>query len=423
MEQFIKKVSIIIPAYNVEAYISECLDSILCQTLSDIEIICIDDLSTDSTWDILSEYSRQNNNILLIRQEKEGPGVARNKGIQRASGKYVCMMDADDYYPDSNVLEKLYFLAEENSALLCGGNIVDEYPDGRREPTLGNFEAVGFHDSRIEPRLYGQTRFLYKRSFLFENDIKYLPYVRFEDPPFVLKSILKAKKYYTITDYVYVRRTGYKKPKTDYNIAIGVLSGILDCIKTARKYDLVEFYREEMEILLENCNVYFHPFAASGDTGIWELINQIIAIPDGWTDRRREFPSTHDEYLRYIDNCFEVKRICKQAKRIVLYGAGKVAEMLLKYKWIDNTRIESVVVSKKESDKLFEGHSLKEISEYSGYKGDAVFILAGSEKNTAEMERKIRECHIENYVVVTPRIISFVEDVCGETNGDTQRKR
>ena len=106
------KVSVIIPVYNVEDYLRECLDSVINQTLKDIEIICIDDGSTDNSLEILKEYAQRDNRIFIIDRENRGVGKSRNEGIEKANGEFVCFIDPDDLYPTNDILEKL--LNEDN---------------------------------------------------------------------------------------------------------------------------------------------------------------------------------------------------------------------------------------------------------------------------------------------------------------------
>ena len=101
------KVSVIIPVYNAERYLAECLDSITGQTLKDIEIICISDGSTDRSYDILQKYQEQDSRILLIWRENRGYGYTMNEGIARASGEYIGIVEADDYAA-LNMYEELY---------------------------------------------------------------------------------------------------------------------------------------------------------------------------------------------------------------------------------------------------------------------------------------------------------------------------
>lgn len=109
------KVSVIIPVFNVEEYLKQCLDSVVHQTLKDIEIICVNDSSTDKSLDILEEYAKIDRRIRVITQPNAGAGAARNKGMDVATGKYLSFLDADDFF-ELNMLEKAYEMAEADQS-------------------------------------------------------------------------------------------------------------------------------------------------------------------------------------------------------------------------------------------------------------------------------------------------------------------
>jgi glycosyltransferase involved in cell wall biosynthesis len=91
-------ISIIIPVYNAEKYLNKCLESVINQTLKDIEIICINDGSTDNSLDILQKYAKQDNRFIIINQDSSGAGVARNAGLDKAQGEYLAFLDSDDFF-------------------------------------------------------------------------------------------------------------------------------------------------------------------------------------------------------------------------------------------------------------------------------------------------------------------------------------
>ena len=101
------KVSIVIPVYNVQKYLHECLDSLINQTLKDIEIICINDGSTDNSLNILKEYALKDSRIKVIDKENEGQGIARNLGIELAQGEFIGFVDPDDWL-EPEMLEMMY---------------------------------------------------------------------------------------------------------------------------------------------------------------------------------------------------------------------------------------------------------------------------------------------------------------------------
>lgn len=110
------KISVIVPVYNVAEYLRECLDSIINQTLKDIEIICINDGSKDNSIEILSEYAKNDSRITVIDKENQGISIARNEGFEAARGEYVAFMDSDDYLLDMDYFERLLNAAEKYQA-------------------------------------------------------------------------------------------------------------------------------------------------------------------------------------------------------------------------------------------------------------------------------------------------------------------
>lgn len=116
--QGVPDVSVIIPVYNAEEYLSSCLDSILAQSLKEIEVICVDDGSTDGSAQILEEYAAKDPRVVVVRQENAGAGAARNTGLEKAAGRYVVFWDADDSFR-RDALEKMCSRCDELSADLC----------------------------------------------------------------------------------------------------------------------------------------------------------------------------------------------------------------------------------------------------------------------------------------------------------------
>lgn len=118
MEKNTIKVSVIIPVYNAQKYLEQALESVISQTLRDIEIICVDDGSTDSSPQILERFAKRDSRIIIKRQQNRFAGAARNNGMESARGKYLVFWDADDIF-DKNALKKMYLACERHSADIC----------------------------------------------------------------------------------------------------------------------------------------------------------------------------------------------------------------------------------------------------------------------------------------------------------------
>lgn len=207
----------------MEKYLTECLDSVLRQSLQDIEIICIDDGSTDTTPDLLDGYQNQDRRVCVIHQNNQGVAAARNKGISCATGEYVAFMDPDDFYPDLETLELLYTKASENSALICGGSFSSYNNSTGKVSThfTGDyckytFTEEGYVDYRDYQFDFGYHRFLYSRVFLIENQIFFPPYSRFQDPPFFVRAMITAKSFYAVPDIVYRYRESIQDEPTSW---------------------------------------------------------------------------------------------------------------------------------------------------------------------------------------------------------------
>lgn len=183
------KVSVIIPVYNAEKYLEECLDSVLGQTLKEIEVICLDDGSTDNSLKILQEYEKRDERLIVLSHANQGAGYERNKGIRIASGEYIAFVDSDDFYPNQNVLNLLYSKAVTHKVSICGGSLLF-FIQGNILPAISNenikyyFEKEGIIKYKDFQQDYYYQRFIYKRDFLIEQNISFPLYLRHQDPPF-----------------------------------------------------------------------------------------------------------------------------------------------------------------------------------------------------------------------------------------------
>ena len=239
------KISIIIPCYNTAEYLPECLASINTQTLKDIEIICIDDKSTDNTLDMLKSYAKKDKRIRVIaKNTNDGAGKSRNMGLDIATGDYVVFMDPDDYYPEPETLEKMYSGAFENGVDIAGGNVIKLTPDGKI--CEARFSKPGVRLYQNMPFSYGYTQFIFNREFLINNNIYFPDYRRYQDPPFFVKAMVLAKKYYAMTDAVYVYRVSYKTINWTERKVLDVLSGISDIMAISQEHKIYKLYIEQI---------------------------------------------------------------------------------------------------------------------------------------------------------------------------------
>jgi len=204
----LKKVSVIVPVYNSENYIEKCILSIVNQTLKDIEIIIIDDGSTDNSFEIIKKYQKEYSNIIKIKNIKNsGASNARNIGIEMSEGEYIGFVDSDDYI-ENTMYEKLYNKAkcENSDIVICAYFSETELKIKKRQ--LGNLEQYG-KSIKENPYIfeYGVPYIwnkIFRRELITSTNIKFNTELRiFEDLEFVYKIYLHANKISKVDETLY----------------------------------------------------------------------------------------------------------------------------------------------------------------------------------------------------------------------------
>lgn len=199
------QISIVLPVYNMEMLIEETISSILAQTYKDFELICIDDGSSDRTPILLDKLAKQDSRIRVYRQDNAGPGASRNAGLDKATGTYVMMLDADDiYHPD--MLEKMCTMAIAHDAdiVVCSSNRFDDSTGDSLDswwtlnisqiPTKDVFSYKDMPDFIFSAFMGWPWDKLYKREFVEGHSLRYPHLSNSEDLYFVFLSLVKAER-------------------------------------------------------------------------------------------------------------------------------------------------------------------------------------------------------------------------------------
>jgi glycosyltransferase involved in cell wall biosynthesis len=229
------KISVVLPVYNVECYLEECLDSLLGQTLQDIEIICVNDCSIDDSLLILTRYAESDPRIKIINQiENQGLSTVRNRGLNEAVGEYVYFMDSDDYLADVNALEQMYAASTSDDIDILSFN----------HRTIGMEEKVYIrdmdHNTIVNGKTYLQhTRMggvmvwlrLYRKEYLESLGFTFTPAILAEDDEALPRLYYDAKKVKHIEDVllVYRRREG---SNTTIAVSVQLIDGLIAVVKT-----------------------------------------------------------------------------------------------------------------------------------------------------------------------------------------------
>ncbi len=260
------KISVIVAVFNAESTIGRCLDSVLSQTIKGIEIIVVDDCSTDDSNKILQEYCSKNRCVKLIALDHNlGAGSARNIGINNSTGEYVSILDSDDYLKNSFVLEKLYKFAHTNNSDVVQFDY-EVFNELTGKKTVIKASASGSFKKRDPSAVCSPDKCLlnswcrlYRRAFLFNKDIKFGIGNHGEDHIFSFKSIYEAESvsYFPEVCYVYTERAGSVTNSKDVgNLQIFENIYLVEAYLSSSKFwDAVKkgFYRYRLRTLKAHC--------------------------------------------------------------------------------------------------------------------------------------------------------------------------
>ena len=252
------KISVIIPVYNCKQWLNESLDSVLDQSIRDIEVLCVDDGSTDGSLSILEGYAQKDDRIKILHQENLGAGKARNYGLKEAKGEFVSFVDSDDMYPDTDTLKDLYECAKKHDVKISGGYHL-EYRDGecKIDPDDPVCQLVcDKEDETVVPYRAFQSdwhfqTFLFERAFLNEHEISFPDYLRVQDPPFLVKAMIMADRVCLLPKATYVYRVAYKKVSWNKRRICDMIRGHLDCIELSRAARLEKLHSRSVLLLDE----------------------------------------------------------------------------------------------------------------------------------------------------------------------------
>ncbi len=198
-------ISVIIPVYNTEEYVSDCLNSLISQTEKNIEILAVDDGSTDNSLKILQQYAASHPNVKVFSQKNAGPGVARNLALRRAKGKYIMFCDSDDMYKQTMCWEMAQVMENQRvDFAICDMEIMEN------KTATSNIRQEGFHI--INPNLFpeitvGIICFIFRTDVLRKYEILFPPSFYAEDIAFIYKYIFISRQFFALDKKLYVLRS------------------------------------------------------------------------------------------------------------------------------------------------------------------------------------------------------------------------
>lgn len=426
------KVSVVIPVYNVEKYLRECLDSVQNQTLRDIEIICVDDGSADMSGMILDEYACKDNRFRIIHKKNEGYGKAMNVGMSLAAAPYIGIVESDDRI-DSHMYESLLDAIEKTNADVVKSDFYEFYDNGEggyieeyaplitskeTQELYGKLLQAGTHKEVFLFRKYTWDG-LYSRAFLQREHIVYneTPGASFQDNGFWFQTMVKAKNIYFMKQAFYhyridnpgasMRSEGKVFSVCDeYDFVHDILDEMGECGKNfygcanfvrmrACVYQLNRVADEYKEVLAQRIKDDFLVALSLGEvdadlySDAWKrIVFEIISNPKAFVEKERMRRN-------------KVERVISDYETIILYGAGKLgcrAQRLLK-EGRDNTKIKYFAVTETEGNpKEVFGIPVKAISDLRKYRDQALVIISVGKTYAQEVENILVKEKFTNYV-------------------------
>ena len=347
------KVSVIVPIYNACKHLRPALDSILDQTLREIEIICVDDGSTDTSLDMLKIYQKMDSRIRIVTETNAGPGHARNNGLRRARGKYVAFLDADDFF-EHEMLEKLYNHAEENN-LDIAITRYDIY-DNKKGKFVANIESGHgkifeggavtskneYPDYILESTTGAAWNKLFKKSFLVEKGILFTTEAMiFEDVYFTVSALAFAERVARISDVlvhhrIYSQQNRVHSFRKYYLQVPGVFLRIKEFLMKGGMYQPLA--KGFLNLSCSRCYHTYNLLKSDAKELFWNMLHDGMNEMLGWEEHEAED--------------FEKKEVCEFSANVEMYTYEQYKRRLAMGRKLDKERLAETLKQNKRRKRI-----------------------------------------------------------------------
>ena len=320
------KLSIIVPVYGVEKYIDKCLNSLVKQSLKEIEIIVVNDGTKDNSQKIIDKYVKEYpDKIKSYIKENGGQGSARNYGLEKANGEYIGYVDSDDFV-EKDMYKKLYNKAKKNNydIVVCGNyNVSEDYQNKNIDAFINNY------NTDLENIFFGKMAVwnkIYKRDILIKNKLEFKEKVWYEDLAFTLKAIMNSNTFAFIDEplYDYLIREGSTMNNSNVQRNLEILDAF-DDILSYIKHNKKEEYFDKVEFLAID-HIYISAIvrvlkAEADDKVKRETINKLIDYMN------KKFPNYKNN--KYINTLSKNRKIIYKLINMKMY---KLVDLIFKVK-------------------------------------------------------------------------------------------
>ena len=403
-------VSVIVTVYNIERYIGECLDSLLDQEEINYEVICVDDASTDRSYEILCDYQQRDSRIKVIHNSQNmGLSSARNVGFKEAVGEFLYNIDGDDLLKQG-ALKRLYSCAVENELDLLGFSAVSFFDDDEMRKYGSENEYVrkgNYLDVKPGPELFAElidnndrassnmVLYFYNREFFERNNLYGIEGLRYADDS-MFAMYMAAKRAMCITDQLYMRRyrsgSVVTSPMKKYYMESMIVL-FLEELRIWQNSNLNSELNKKIEkyfnMRQDSIRSFYNKFRNDGSETI--LLNQNVMAKYFYKYFIEEVP-LHNE-------CLSIEEInnLKNTENVILYGDGYIANevaKVLEYNGIDN--YEVVVTDTSSNPKRFRGRIVSGIKDNEYNEERTAVVVAISKKNFDSVMKLLEERKLKN---------------------------
>lgn len=317
------KVSVIIPVYNAEKYLTQCLDSVINQTFKDIEIVCVNDTSKDTSSSILEEFAKKDDRIKIINNEKNlGSALTRNRGIDAAQGEYIYFIDSDDYI-DEKYLECMYNAAEKaNCDIALNLNVVTESNGVQtkyRHPSMPEIKPEGEYIDKVS-MIHDAPCFIwariYRRDFLNKYNLRFLDIKTTDDVVFNSISSLYTEKTFTFYGETY----HYTVAKTSI-VGIAKEEDNRDLMHI-KAYSLIYDYLKQKSFLNEHLKLFrVYPFFKVNTEEKFNYYKNFFEkIKNDFEANKKIYNDLEKFFLQSIEECENYEEYLKKYNKIITIG-------------------------------------------------------------------------------------------------------
>lgn len=311
------KVSVIVPVYNVEKFIDKCLDSLVKQSLKEIEIIVVNDGTKDNSQKIIDKYVKKYpDKIKSYIKENGGQGSARNYGLKKTTGEYIGYVDSDDFV-EKDMYKKLYNKAKENNydIVVCGNyNVSEDYQNKNIDAFINNY------NTDLENIFFGKMAVwnkIYKRDILIKNKLEFKEKVWYEDLAFTLKAIMNSNTFAFIDEplYDYLIREGSTMNNSNVQRNLEILDAFNDILSYIQHNKKEEYFNKIEFLAIDHIYIsaIVRVLKADSDKNIKkETIEKLINYMN------KNFPNYKSN--KYINTLSKNRKIIYKLINIKMYG-------------------------------------------------------------------------------------------------------